>query len=200
MKQSLTVLFASVLLGAAAWAGPAPDPQYNDEVAAGVSQPGPSMISPVVMPHPWTLSLQGGVNAYEGSLNNFLAPGATYGVSLQYEPWRFLGFEAAYNGSANVLRIDPNGTIIRNGAYFALTPGYSIPLSSRDEVDLKPYVLGGIGWDSYTLEVLRRPTGMQHRLLAQCLSEAACDCDWPGSAWMHDGIGTPPSAAIHPTS
>lgn len=105
----------------------------------------------VMLDHPWTLSVQGGVEGYSSTIGGILAPGATYGASLQLEPWRFLGFEAGYSGAVNELRLDTNSSVVRNGGYVVITPGWSFPLGATDETDLKPYAMGGVGFDSYNL-------------------------------------------------
>jgi hypothetical protein len=108
--------------------------------------------------HPLTVQLQGGVEGYTGPLAPRIDVGVTYGLSIAYEPTRFLGFELGYSGAVNELRPgptqldDPNPRgpdLIRNGGYLIVTPGYSFQLPSAKTSFFKPYALGGIGLDRY---------------------------------------------------
>lgn len=120
--------------------------------------------------HPVTVQVQGGIEGYTGPLSPRIDLGATWGVSLNWEPTRVLGFEVGYSGAANELRVgppdgsgeDPNPDgpdLLRNGGYLILTPGYRFQLPSSKSASFKPYALGGIGVDRYSPQGLAGALG-----------------------------------------
>ncbi len=115
------------------------------EPAAAVA-PGPD---PIVLPHPFTLSINGGAEWYRAGLTSARSPAPAYGVSFQIEPLRFLGLEVGYSG-ASIPMTGSSTRVDRNGGYAILTPGYSFPIDPQDITDIKPYVFGGIGRDFYS--------------------------------------------------
>jgi len=118
--------------------------------------------------HPVTVQLQGGVAGYTGALASRIDIGATYGVSLAYDPSPFLGVEVGFTGAENELRLGPSGDddpnpgapdLLRNGGYVIVTPGFSFQLPSEKGTFFKPYALGGLGVDRYSPQGLTRTLG-----------------------------------------
>jgi hypothetical protein len=111
---------------------------------------------PVWQTSPVTVNLLGGVEGYSGSLATRVMLGGTYGVTVGYEPWSLLGFEMGYSG-ANINLRDvsintPGANIYRNGGFVNALPGVTFGLNYAGTVGLKPYLLGGIGFDSFALQ------------------------------------------------
>lgn len=103
---------------------------------------------------PLTYTVQGGVEGYSGATANHINLGATYGVSVAYERLGFLGLEVGYSGAtnslSNVAQSTGNPLLFRNGGYAVGTSGIPFTLNARGTAGLKPYLLGGIGFDVYT--------------------------------------------------
>ncbi len=111
----------------------------------------PGTANPPVPWRDWSASVNGGAEWYGGSLFSKIDPGPTWGFALQYEPTREIGFEVGYSGSSNTVVGAPGLWVTRNGGYLAVTPGYSFPLDRLHRTELKPYVLGGVGWNYYSV-------------------------------------------------
>jgi hypothetical protein len=118
--------------------------------------------------YPVTVQLQGGVEGYTGALASRIDIGATYGVSLAYDPSPFLGVEVGFTGAENELRLGPSGDqdpnpgapdLLRNGGYVIVTPGFRFQLPSERGTFFKPYALGGLGLDRYSPQGLTGALG-----------------------------------------
>jgi hypothetical protein len=133
----------------------------------GTTAVAPEATGSVFVTHPITLRALGGVEGYTGSLSQRLDLGATYGVALGWDgPMGFLGMELGYSGSATSLQNQVSGvnsTIYRNGGYFDLLPGIPIALNSSESKVLRPYLLGGIGVDGYSLQSHFAAVGYQSK-------------------------------------
>lgn len=104
----------------------------------------------------------GGVEGQTGELQQRLAPGPLWGLTLEVKPLRVMGLEAGYSGSAfeldNQQAVGDSGAIpgvdvLRNGGHFIATV-------NAPTTFIQPYVLGGIGVDRMTY---RAPDGPQFR-------------------------------------
>ena len=97
-----------------------------------------------------TVLLGGGVEGYTGSLAPRIAPGPTYGVSVQFRPSNILGIELGYSGAVSELRDSVTGgtsassgpDIIRNGGRALATVGLT-------DTQVQPYVLAGVGIEHF---------------------------------------------------
>jgi hypothetical protein len=85
--------------------------------------------------------LKGGVSDYTGDLGNDIESGPAWGLTVNVQPLRMIGFELGYEGSRNSVTNDllPDATLTRNGAsgMVKIAP----PL-----IDVvKPFVAAGLG-------------------------------------------------------
>jgi hypothetical protein len=87
-----------------------------------------------------------GVDAWAGALSNRIRPGPGWSVLADIKPTRILGIELGYTGAAQDVATARGGgpEIVRNGGQAALTVGLTAS-------HIQPYVLGGVGIDSYNV-------------------------------------------------
>src|SRR3954451_22815156 len=62
--------------------------------------------------------LSGGVSDYTGSVGNNIDTGPSWGLTVNVQPLKILGFELGYDGSRNIVSNDlvPDATLTRHGA------------------------------------------------------------------------------------
>jgi len=101
--------------------------------------------------NPLVVQIFAGREQFAGSLADQLNAGPTYGLCVAFEPWSFLGIEMGYSGSVTQLKSSPQGSLDlnRDGLYLAITPGFTFSVTKN--LSLKPYLLGGIGLDSFSV-------------------------------------------------
>lgn len=85
--------------------------------------------------------LKGGVSDYTGDVGSDIDTGPAWGLTVNVQPLRLLGFELGYEGSRNTVSNDllPDATLTRNGA----TGLVKIAPPFIDVV--KPFVAAGLG-------------------------------------------------------
>ena len=92
----------------------------------------------------------GGVTDFtQGTTRSETTVGGSWDVRVLVATRRWIGFEASYIGGANpisALGLSGNSKLVRNGVEGALRA--QLPLHHRTTL-LEPYVLGGVGWNSY---------------------------------------------------
>lgn len=130
---------------------PAEVPPYPDHRSDVL---GPPQVAPVWTPTSgvgMTLFAGGGVSDFlEASARSETRTGGAWTARLTVGTRSILAFDASYVGGANAI----NGlggespTLVRNGLEGALR--LNAPLVARDTL-LEPYVLAGIGWNSYRI-------------------------------------------------
>lgn len=104
--------------------------------------------------------LGAGTEGYTGALASAVEPGISYGVVVGYKPTHYFGVELGYSGAAHELDVRIAGTeptggmdVVRNGGQVAASLGFT-------ETRLQPYVMGGLGFERYTVRAVRE-TGFQ---------------------------------------
>jgi hypothetical protein len=85
--------------------------------------------------------LSGGVSDYTGSVGDNIDTGPSWGLTVNVQPLKILGFELGYDGSRNIVSNDllPDATLTRHGAtgLVKLAPPF---------IDVvKPFVGAGLG-------------------------------------------------------
>ena len=94
----------------------------------------------------FTLMAGGGVEGHTSTKADLLNPGPAWGVTAGIKPWKALGVELGYTGSAleaGLGEVRNGADVLRNGGNANLTVG--LPLA------FQPYVLGGIGVSHYNV-------------------------------------------------
>jgi hypothetical protein len=120
--------------------------------------PNPPAVTSVLELYPFTVNILGGIEGYTGALSSRLDLGPTYGVSVRWDGLAgWLGMELGYSGSGINLQLSPAFTpvgtsIYRNGGYFDLLPGIPLALNGAGTAVLRPYLLGGIGVDRFSVQ------------------------------------------------
>ena len=96
------------------------------------------------------VELGGGVMNFSGAAaRNITNSGGAWNLRLAWGTRSILGFEAAYVGSANKLRVDgldPKAALLGNGAEGALRLNAPFPYH---ESLIEPFAFGGVGWTQY---------------------------------------------------
>jgi len=94
----------------------------------------------------WTLG--GGVEGYTGNLAPRVNAGPAWGVSVQARPTSVLGIELGYSGAVN--EIKSGGAVgVARGADMVRNGGHALATFGLSATQVHPYVLGGIGFNSY---------------------------------------------------
>jgi len=92
----------------------------------------------------------GGVTDFtEGATRNQTTVGGSWDVRALIATRTWIGFEVSYIGGANPIKalgLSGNSKLVRNGVETAVR--VQLPLYHRLTL-LEPYVLGGVGWNSY---------------------------------------------------
>jgi hypothetical protein len=92
----------------------------------------------------------GGVTDFtQGATRNQTAVGGSWDVRALVATRTWIGFEASYIGGANPIKalgLSGNSKLVRNGVEGAVR--VQLPFYYRITL-LEPYVLGGVGWNSY---------------------------------------------------
>jgi hypothetical protein len=85
--------------------------------------------------------LKGGVSDYTGDVGADVDTGPAWGLTVNIQPMRMLGFELGYDGSRNGISNDllPDATLTRNGA------SGLVKLSPPFLESVKPFVGAGLG-------------------------------------------------------
>ena len=133
---------------------PAEVPPYPDRRADVLGPPQAAPIWRPVSGVGMTLFAGGGVTDFlERSARSETRTGGAWTARLTVGTRSIVGFDASYVGGANAITGlgTGNATLIRNGFEGALR--LNAPLLARDTL-LEPYVLAGIGWNSYRVTSL----------------------------------------------
>lgn len=90
------------------------------------------------------LLLKGGVGDYVGALGEFSSPGPTWGATLNFQPYDFLGVELGYEGSRQV--VDDNRFLETSAPSLMRHGGSSlIKLSPPFLESVRPFIGVGLG-------------------------------------------------------
>ncbi|WP_164012168.1 outer membrane beta-barrel protein [Pyxidicoccus trucidator] len=92
----------------------------------------------------------GGAEAYTGQLAPSVNPGLSYGATLGLRPSGYFGVELGYSGGLS--DIDPGGDGgISDGADLIRNGGQAVVVGSFTDTRLQPYVLTGIGIETFNV-------------------------------------------------
>ena len=161
VKHGMTLLAAAIAMvvrvGAAVADTPAgADPQPGATPDTGEKQPPPGTPDSKIG---LAILAGGGVTDFtQGSTRSETGVGGFWVVRLAAATRRRVGFEASYIGGANEIRglgLAGDSKLVRNGIEGALR--LQAPLYLRNML-LEPYVLGGVGWNTYRVTNLNSDT------------------------------------------